>query len=154
MSVYALTPLAKADIFDIWSYIDDNSNSGETANRVEEAIYDACAFVAEAPMRRHSRSDLTSRSLCFWTLTRYPNYTVVYWPETSPIKVVKRMSETKSQTTRFWRFAWKQSPWLPQRNMYACQQRTNSILSSIKRLQFRPTQRTTVTSWYQPTLTP
>jgi plasmid stabilization system protein ParE len=88
MSVYALTPLAKADIFDIWSYIADDSNSEETANRVEQAIYDACAFVAEAPMRGHTRSDLTSRPLRFWTLTRYPNYTVVYRPETSPLQVV------------------------------------------------------------------
>jgi plasmid stabilization system protein ParE len=86
MSVYALTPLAKADVFDIWSYIADDSE--ETANRVEQAIYDACAFVAEAPTRGHSRSDLTSRSLRFWTLTRYPNYTVVYRPETSPLQVV------------------------------------------------------------------
>ncbi len=86
MSVYALTPLAKADIFDIWSYIADDSE--ETANRVEQAIYDACAFVAEAPMRGHSRSDLTSRPLRFWTLTRYPNYTVVYRPETAPLQVV------------------------------------------------------------------
>ena len=86
MSVYALTPLAKADIFDIWSNIADDSE--ETANHVEEAIYDACAFVAEAPMRGHIRSDLTSRSLRFWTLTRYPNYTGVYRPETSPLQVV------------------------------------------------------------------
>jgi len=86
MSVYALTPLAKADIFDIWSYIAEDSE--ETANRVEQAIYDACAFVAEAPMRGHSRSDLTGRPLRFWTLTRYPNYTVVYRPETSPLQVV------------------------------------------------------------------
>jgi len=86
MSVYALTPLAKADIFDIWAYIADDSE--ETANRVERAIYDACAFLAEAPMRGHSRSDLTSRSLRFWTLTRYPSYTVVYRPETSPLQVI------------------------------------------------------------------
>ena len=46
MSVYALTPLAKADIFDIWSYIAEDSE--DAANRVERAIYDACAFVAEA----------------------------------------------------------------------------------------------------------
>ena len=39
-------------------------------------------------MRGHSRFDLTSRSLRFWTLTRYPNYTVVYRPETSPLQVV------------------------------------------------------------------
>ncbi len=86
MRVYALTPLARADIFEIWSFIAEDSE--EAANRVERAIYEACAFVAEAPMRGHSRSDLTSRSLRFWTLTRYPNYTVVYRPETSPLQVV------------------------------------------------------------------
>jgi plasmid stabilization system protein ParE len=52
MSVYALTPLAKADIFDIWSYIAVDSE--EIANRVEQAIYNGCAFVAEAPTRGHS----------------------------------------------------------------------------------------------------
>jgi len=86
MSAYALTPHAKADIFEIWSYIADDSE--DAANRVERAIYDACAFLAESPMRGHSRSDLTSRSLRFWTLTRYPNYAIVYRPETSPIQVV------------------------------------------------------------------
>jgi len=86
MSVYALTPLAKADIFDIWSYIADDSE--DAANRVEQAIYDACAAVAEAPLRGHSRPGLTTRSLRFWTLTRYPNYTIVYRPETAPLQVV------------------------------------------------------------------
>lgn len=86
MSVYALTPLAKADIFDIWCYIADDSE--DAADRVEQAIYDACAFVAEGPMRVHFRPDLTTRSLRFWTLTRYPSYTVVYRPETAPLQVV------------------------------------------------------------------
>src|SRR5580704_16203574 len=86
MSVCALTPLGKADIFDLWCYIADDRQ--EAAGRVEQAIYDACALVAEAPMRGHSRPDLTTRSLRFWTLTRYPNYTVVYRPETAPLQVV------------------------------------------------------------------
>jgi plasmid stabilization system protein ParE len=86
MSVYALTPLAKEDIFDIWCYIADDSE--DAADRVEQAVYDACALVAEAPMRGHSRPDLATRSLRFWTLTRYPNYTVVYRPETAPLQVV------------------------------------------------------------------
>ncbi len=86
MSAYALTLLAKADIFDIWSYIAEDSE--DAANRVEQAIYDACAFVAEAPLRGHSRPDLTSRPLRFWTLTRYPNYAVVYRPDTAPLQVV------------------------------------------------------------------
>ena len=75
MSSYALTPLAKADIFEIWSYIAEGSE--DAADRVQQAIYAACAFLAESPMRGHSRPDLTTRSLRFWTVTRYPNYTVV-----------------------------------------------------------------------------
>jgi plasmid stabilization system protein ParE len=86
MSDYALTQLAKGDIFEIWSYIADDSE--KAANGVEQAIYDACAFVAEAPMRGHTRTDLTSRSLRFWTLSRYPNYTIVYRPEMSPLQVI------------------------------------------------------------------
>ena len=44
---YVLTPLARADIFEIWSYIADDSE--EIADRVEQAIYNACLFLAEAP---------------------------------------------------------------------------------------------------------
>jgi plasmid stabilization system protein ParE len=86
VSDYALTPLAKADVFEIWSYI--AADSTNAADRVEQAIYDACAFVAEGPMRGHIRPDLTPRSLRFWTLTRYPNYAVVYRPEAAPVQVV------------------------------------------------------------------
>jgi len=58
MSGYALTPLAKADIFEIWSFIaEDNENA---ADRVEQAIYDGCRFLAEGPLRGHSRPDLTT----------------------------------------------------------------------------------------------
>jgi plasmid stabilization system protein ParE len=86
MSAYALTARAKADIFQIWSYIANDSE--DAANRVEQAIYDACAFVAESPMRGHSRPELTTRALRFWTLTRYPNYTVVYEPATAPLRIL------------------------------------------------------------------
>jgi plasmid stabilization system protein ParE len=36
MSAYVLTSLAEADIFDIWSYIADDSE--DAADRVEQAI--------------------------------------------------------------------------------------------------------------------
>ena len=86
MSAYVLTPLARADIFDIWAYIAENSETA--AERVEEAIYEACAFLAEGPLRGHTRPDLTPRALRFWTLSRYPNYTVVYRPDTAPLQIV------------------------------------------------------------------
>jgi plasmid stabilization system protein ParE len=86
MSAYVLTPLAKADIFSIWSHIAEDSE--DAADRVEQAIYDACSFVADGPMRGHSRPDLTNRLLRFWTLTRYPNYAVLYRPSTVPLQIV------------------------------------------------------------------
>src|SRR5690242_12734234 len=86
MRAYALTPLAKADIFDIWAHIAEDSE--DAANRVEQAIFEACEFVAGASLRGHSRSDLTRRLLRFWTLTRYPNFTIVYRPDTTPLQVV------------------------------------------------------------------
>jgi plasmid stabilization system protein ParE len=86
MSRYVLTPLAKADIFAIWCYIAEGNE--RAADRVEQAIFDACAFVAEAPMRGHSRPDLTNLSVRFWTLSRYPNYAVAYRPETVPLEVI------------------------------------------------------------------
>jgi plasmid stabilization system protein ParE len=62
------------DILDIWSYIAEDTE--HAADRVEGPIYEACAFLAEAPLRGHSRPDLTTRFVRFWTLTRYPGYTV------------------------------------------------------------------------------
>ena len=89
MSGYVLTPRAKADIFDIWAYIAGHNQ--DAADRVEQAIFDACAFLAEAPVRGHSRPDLTARPLRFWTLSRYPNYVIVYRPEKAPLRIVAVM---------------------------------------------------------------
>jgi plasmid stabilization system protein ParE len=83
---YVLTPLAKADIFEIWRHIAEDSE--DAADRVECAIYDACAFIAEAPLRGHRRPDLTSLSVRFWTVTRYPHYILVYRLETAPLQIV------------------------------------------------------------------
>jgi len=86
MSGYVLTPLAQADVFNIWSHIAlDNENA---ADRVEQAIYEACVFLSAGDLRGHLRRDFTSRNLRFWTLTRFPNYTVVYRPDTDPLQVI------------------------------------------------------------------
>jgi plasmid stabilization system protein ParE len=86
MSKYVLTPIAKADIIDLWTYIAQDSE--ESANRVEQAIYEACDLLAESPMMGHTRKEFTSRDLLFWTLTRYRNYVLVYSPHTSPLQIV------------------------------------------------------------------
>jgi plasmid stabilization system protein ParE len=86
MSGYLFTPLAKWDIFHIWSTIAEDNEGA--ADRVEQAIHNACAFVAEAPLRGHFRPNFSTRSIRFWTLTKYPNYAIVYRPETAPLQVI------------------------------------------------------------------
>ena len=86
MSGYTLTRLAKSDVFRIWSYIARDSVGA--ADRVEQAVYDACASLARDPLLGHPRQDFTDRTVRFWTLVRYPNYTVVYRPEKKPLQVV------------------------------------------------------------------
>ncbi len=104
MSVYTLTPLARADIFDIWSFIAEHSE--DAADRVERAIYEGCEFIAEGPLRGHSHPGVTVRGLRFWTLTRYPHYIVVYRPETKPLQIVAVLHGKRN----IWRIL-KQHPW-------------------------------------------
>jgi len=81
---YRFTPEAAGDLFDIWSYI--ASDNVEAANRVEEAIYDSCSFLAQAPLSGQVRVDLTNRKVRFWTVQRFPNYIIVFRPETEPLR--------------------------------------------------------------------
>ena len=87
MSEYRFTPQAVDDLFEIWSYI--AGDDPEAANRVEEAIHAACAFVADTPLTGHVREDLTALPLRFWLVQPYRNYWVVYNPETKPLQVIR-----------------------------------------------------------------
>jgi len=49
MSRVQFTPQAADDLLDIWAYI--ARESVDAANRVEDAVYQACAFLAEGPLR-------------------------------------------------------------------------------------------------------
>jgi len=87
MSGYRFTPEAAADLFDIWSYI--ASDNVEAADRVEAAIYDACSFVVQEPLSGQVRRNLTSRPVRFWTVQRFPNYVLVYRPDTQPVQIIR-----------------------------------------------------------------
>lgn len=87
MNSYALTPQAVDDLFDVWSYI--ARDSIEAADRVETSIYQACAFVAEAPLRGQNRKELSKLPLRFWIVQRYPNYIIVYDPKTKPLQIIR-----------------------------------------------------------------
>ncbi|MBZ5540086.1 MAG: type II toxin-antitoxin system RelE/ParE family toxin [Acidobacteriia bacterium] len=87
MSACQFTPQAAEDLFDIWSYIAEDS--ADAAGRVEEAIYSACAFLAEIPLAGHARTDLTALPLRFWLVQPYRSYWIVYDPETKPLQIIR-----------------------------------------------------------------
>ena len=87
MSGYRLTPSAENDLFEIWCYIARDST--EAANRVEEAIHDACRLLARSPQAGQERPDLTRRAIRFWTVTPFKKYIVVYDPDARPLRVLR-----------------------------------------------------------------
>ena len=87
MSRYQFTPQAVDDLFEIWSYI--ARDSVEAANRLEAAVYEACAMLAEGPFRGKAREDLTNLPLRFWTVQSFPNYIVVYDPKSDPLRIIR-----------------------------------------------------------------
>lgn len=85
-SSYRLTPRALSDLGDIWEYIAEDSV--DAANRVESAILSACENLAKHPMLGSKRSEITHLPVRFWAVSRYPNFIVVYRPDTAPLQVV------------------------------------------------------------------
>jgi plasmid stabilization system protein ParE len=64
MSQYQFTPQAVDDLFDIWSFIAHDNR--EAADRVEEAVFRACDFLADTPLAGRVRTDLTALPVRFW----------------------------------------------------------------------------------------
>jgi antitoxin ParD1/3/4 len=87
MSRYQLTPQAVTDLFDIWNFIAQDNPSA--ADRVEEAIFHACAFLVESPHAGRLRKDLTPLPLRFWVANPFSNYLIVYDPETIPLQIIR-----------------------------------------------------------------
>ena len=87
MSGYTLTSSAEDDLFDIWRYI--ARDNIEAANRVEQAIYEACELLARSPQAGHWRPDLTLRTVRFWTVSPFKTYVVIYDPEVRPLQVLR-----------------------------------------------------------------
>src|ERR1051326_6370768 len=87
MRGYRFTPQAEADLFEIWSFIAEDSV--ESANRVESALFDACERITENPLIGVVRGDLTSLPVRFWLLPSFRNYLIVYDPEARPLQVIR-----------------------------------------------------------------
>jgi plasmid stabilization system protein ParE len=87
MSKYQFTPRARDDVFDIWSFI--ARDNLEAADRVEEAIYQACELLSKTPLAGRVREDLTPFPLRFWLVQPYATYFIVYDPEKLPLQIIR-----------------------------------------------------------------
>jgi len=83
---WRFTPSALDDLDDIWTYIAADSISA--ANRVESTILEACESVSRHPLLGSKRAEITLLPVRFWVVTRYPNFIVVYRPETKPLQII------------------------------------------------------------------
>jgi len=85
-SLFEFTTRALGDLDAIWSYI--AKDSVRAANRVEAAIVATCSSLASHPLQGAQRKTFTSLPLRFKPVGRYPNFIVVYRPESAPLRIV------------------------------------------------------------------
>ena len=83
-SRYVLAPEAALDLVQIWRYIKRES-SARTADRVEAAIRNQFASLAQSPGIGHWRKDLTAEAVKFFPVY---SYLIIYRPDTKPLHVV------------------------------------------------------------------
>jgi antitoxin ParD1/3/4 len=86
MSAIQFTPQAAEDLDGIWWFIAEDSR--DAADRVEMEIVATCRRLAKHPLMGIKRQDITRLPVRFWTVTKFPNYVIVYRPEASPLQVI------------------------------------------------------------------
>jgi plasmid stabilization system protein ParE len=83
---FQFTPQASEDLDTIWWFI--TKDNQEAADRVEAEIIAICHQLAKYPMMGTMRRDITSLPVRFWTVTKFPNYIIVYRPDTVPLQII------------------------------------------------------------------
>lgn len=87
---FQFTPQATADIDTIWWFIAKDNQVA--ADLVEAEIVASCRRLAKHPRMGTKRQDITPLNVRFWIVTKFPNYVIVYRPETVPLQVVALLS--------------------------------------------------------------
>ena len=83
---FQFTPQAAEDLDAIWWFIAEDNR--DAADRVEMEIVATCRRLARHPLMGTKRQDVTPLPVRFWAVTKFPNYVIVYRPETAPLQVV------------------------------------------------------------------
>ncbi len=83
---FQFTPQATEDLDAIcWFIAQDNRDA---AQRVAVEVVATCWRLAKHPRMGTKRRDVTPLPVRFWTVTKFPNYVIVYRPEAVPMQVV------------------------------------------------------------------
>lgn len=85
-ALFQFTPRAIDDLDAIWTFI--AADNPRAADRVESAILSACAMLSRLPSLGSKRAEITPLPIRFWSLTRYPNFVLVYYPDSKPLQVI------------------------------------------------------------------
>ncbi|HTX39610.1 MAG TPA: type II toxin-antitoxin system RelE/ParE family toxin [Bryobacteraceae bacterium] len=83
---FRFTPQATEDLDAIWRFI--AKENVDAADRVESEIMATCGRLARHPLVGTKRQYVTPLPVRFWTVTKFPNYLIVYRPDTAPLQVV------------------------------------------------------------------
>src|SRR5450631_4436190 len=83
---FQFTPQATEDLDAIWCFIAEDNR--DAVDRVEMEIVATCRRLAKHPLMGTKRQDITPLAVRFRTVTKFPNYAIVYRPETAPLQVV------------------------------------------------------------------
>jgi plasmid stabilization system protein ParE len=83
---FQFTPQATEDLDAIWWFIAEDNR--DAADRLEMEIVATCRRLAKHPLMGTKRLNITSLPVRFWVVTKFPNYVIVYRPETVPLQVV------------------------------------------------------------------
>jgi toxin ParE1/3/4 len=86
MSQSVISPAAKSDLLEIWTYYAIEVGDVDLADRMRDEIFDGIRAAARRPELGHLRRDLVKEPLRF---RRVRNYLIVYRSEAKPIQIVR-----------------------------------------------------------------
>jgi plasmid stabilization system protein ParE len=84
--LYELTPKSLDDLYEIWLYIAEDDP--KAADRVEVGYAGGLSASFEIPEAGQDTNRIDAKLLRFWTIPRYSNYSIVYQPETKPLRIL------------------------------------------------------------------
>ena len=82
---YVFTPLAEADLDDIWDYVAERFGF-DLADGVLESLHRAFQLLAENPGIGHTREDIAPPPYSFWTVE--PSL-IALRPDVRPVQIVR-----------------------------------------------------------------